>query len=84
MGNEKDKILILSRWWKENKVTAVINFNREVITALVPFSRGKWKKILDSADERWDGPGTSTPDKLLGKEQNITIKKSSISVYELE
>ncbi|MFZ0455141.1 MAG: malto-oligosyltrehalose trehalohydrolase [Ignavibacteriaceae bacterium] len=84
IGNEKDKIVILSRWWKENKITSIINFNNEAVTALIPFSGGKWRKILDSADIVWDGTGTSTPDKLLGKEQNITIKKSSISVYELE
>ena len=84
IGTEIEKILILSRWWKENKIITVMNFNREVVTTLIPFSRGKWKKILDSADKIWDGPGTSTPDKILGKEQNITIKKSSVSVYELE
>ena len=84
IGNEKDKIVILSRWRKENKITAVLNFNREIVTTKIPFSAGKWKKILDSADNTWEGPGASTPDKLSGKEQNITIKKSSISVYELE
>ena len=84
IGTEKEKILILSRWWKENKVTAIINFNKEVVTSRVPFSGGKWKKILDSAEKIWKGPGTSTPEKILGKEQNITIKKSSISVYEQE
>ncbi len=84
IGTEKEKILILSRWWKENKITAVINFNKEVVTSKVPFSGGKWKKILDSAEKIWNGPGASTPEKLLGKEQNLTIKKSSISVYEQE
>ena len=82
-GTEKDKTLILSRWWKENKIKAILNFNNEVVTAKIPFSEGKWKKVLDSADEKWDGPGASTPEKVLGKKQNITIKKFSISIYEL-
>jgi maltooligosyltrehalose trehalohydrolase len=84
IGTGKEKIVILSRWWKENKITAIINFNQETVTTKVPFSAGKWKKILDSADKMWEGPGTSTPERILGKEQNVTIKKSSISVYELE
>jgi maltooligosyltrehalose trehalohydrolase len=83
-GTEKDKVLILGRWWKGNRITAILNFNSEAVTAEISFSKGKWKKILDSADEKWEGPGASTPEKVLGKPQNITIKKFSISIYELE
>ncbi len=83
-GTGKDKTLILRRWWKGNKITAILNFNNEVVTTKIPFSEGKWEKILDSADEKWEGPGASTPEKVLGKPQNITIKKYSISIYELE
>ncbi len=84
VGTEKDKIVILTRWWKKNKITAVLNFNNEAVTVKVPFSEGKWKKNFDSADIIWEGPGASTPEKILGNEQNITIKKCSISIYELE
>ena len=84
IGTGIDKTLILRRYWKVNKITAILNFNSEVVTAKIPFSEGKWKKILDSADEKWEGPGASTPEKILGKPQNITIKKYSISIYKLE
>ena len=81
---EKDSIIVLTRSNKGSNVTAILNFNEEVFTTKVSFSTGKWKKILDSADEKWEGPGPSTPEKVLGKEQNITIKEFSISLYELE
>jgi maltooligosyltrehalose trehalohydrolase len=83
-GTEKDKLVIICRLWKQNKITAILNFNDEVVTAKIPFSKGKWKKLLDSSDEKWNGPGTSTPERVLGKKQNITIKKFSVSIYELE
>ncbi len=83
-GTGKNGVIVLTRSYKESKVTAILNFNEEVFTTKVPFSTGKWKKILDSADEIWEGPGPSTPDMVLGKVQNITIKKFSISIYQLE
>jgi maltooligosyltrehalose trehalohydrolase len=83
-GTEKEKVVIINRRWDKNKITAILNFNNEVTTAKVSFSKGNWKKILDSSDEKWMGPGTSTPGRVLGKKQNVTIKKFSVSIYELE
>jgi len=67
---------------KNKNYFILYNFDSEAVTALVPFPRGNWKKIFDSADEEWNGPGTSTPKKIIGKSQNITIKKFSLSVYQ--
>ncbi|MGE5847420.1 MAG: alpha amylase C-terminal domain-containing protein, partial [Ignavibacteria bacterium] len=67
---------------KNKNYFILFNFDSEAVTALVPFPRGNWKKIFDSAAEEWDGPGTSTPRKIIGKSQNITIKKFSLSVYQ--
>jgi len=67
---------------KNKNYFILYNFDSEAVTALVPFPRGNWEKIFDSADEEWNGPGTSTPKKIIGKSQNITIKKFSLSVYQ--
>ncbi|MGE5804387.1 MAG: alpha amylase C-terminal domain-containing protein, partial [Ignavibacteria bacterium] len=80
---DSPNVFALSRREQKNKNYFILfNFDSEAVTALVPFTRGNWKKIFDSADEEWDGPGTSTPRKIIGKSQNITIKKFSLSIYQ--
>ena len=50
-----------------SEALAVFNFGGE---AAIPLSLasagGPWRKELDSADERWGGPGTDVPATLPG------------------
>jgi maltooligosyltrehalose trehalohydrolase len=34
------------------------------MTAATPLPAGGWKKILDSADQRWLGPGSLVPEEI--------------------
>jgi len=42
------------------------------------------KKMIDTSAEEWLGPGTSAADHLIGKEQNITLKRELFILYESE
>jgi hypothetical protein len=42
------------------------------------------KKMIDTSAEEWVGSGTSAADHLIGKEQNITLKRESFILYESE
>ncbi|HVO72488.1 MAG TPA: malto-oligosyltrehalose trehalohydrolase [Ignavibacteriaceae bacterium] len=75
-------VFALSRSGKKRNYFMLFNFDSEAVTALVPVPEGNWKKIFDSAGEEWKGPGASAPGKIIGKKQNITIKKYSLSIYE--
>jgi maltooligosyltrehalose trehalohydrolase len=81
IDSDHPDIFGLRRRGKHKNYFILFNFASEAVTARVPVPGGNWKKIFDSADEVWDGPGASTPEKLLGKNQNITIKKFSLSIY---
>ncbi|MFO7447487.1 MAG: malto-oligosyltrehalose trehalohydrolase [Ignavibacteriaceae bacterium] len=81
---EDQKVIQLNRLNGSERIFAVFNFNSETVTTLVDFPRGNWKKIFDSASEKWLGSGESTIARIIGKKQNLTIRKLSFSLYEME
>ncbi len=61
---EKERVLFLRRWADNSDVFAVFAFGEDQAILDLPVPVGRWRKLLDSADERWDGGGTSLPDTL--------------------
>jgi hypothetical protein len=43
------------------------NFQGSAALVEMPFSAGRWRKRLDSADKRWLGPGTAVPELITCK-----------------
>lgn len=82
-GIEDEKVIFYHRWKRENEVYCIMNFSDMEVTAFAPLSEGRWKKLLDSADGRWMGRGSSMPERLENK-QDITIKEFSFALYQLE
>ena len=39
-------------------------FSTQQMTVPLPLPSGRWKKILDSADQRWLGPGSVLPEEI--------------------
>ncbi len=80
--SEEDKILIQKRWFEEDTTFMVYSFNNRPIT--MQFSQeGKWRKLVDSADSEWNGPG-STLAPQLSESQLLHILPRSFAVYSLE
>lgn len=79
----EDKILTFRRSWDESKILGVMNFDRQPQTVRFALPPGRWKKIADSADPLWLGPGSLAPGHL-GKTQAIDLSPSSFSVYQTE
>jgi maltooligosyltrehalose trehalohydrolase len=55
---EQDQTLCVRRWHAEQEVLLVLHFGRLQASVRVPAPVGRWHKRLDSADERWQGPGS--------------------------
>jgi maltooligosyltrehalose trehalohydrolase len=64
LGYEQAKLLFVRRWAKDNEVIMVFNFNENQTSIVLPFPAGRWSKILDSSDKRWQGSGGSIPEQL--------------------
>ncbi|MGE5436469.1 MAG: malto-oligosyltrehalose trehalohydrolase [Syntrophothermus sp.] len=76
-----DKLILLRRWFADNEVFIIFNFTENTITHMIDVPEGNWNKLLDSSSEKWNGPGESLLENLIGHSQNITIKAYSFAVY---
>lgn len=56
--DEKQKSLLIHRWYEDSHVVIVCNFG-DVKSGAFNFPEGRWKKLLDSAESQWDGAGSS-------------------------
>jgi maltooligosyltrehalose trehalohydrolase len=76
---EEEKAMFVQRWSNGNKVSILFNFNNAKQRISPPFSNGKWKKILDSAEQKWGGSGSSLPDEL-SQHSNLLLQLSPLSI----
>jgi maltooligosyltrehalose trehalohydrolase len=81
-GDEEKKVVFMKRWRDDHHILAIFNFNKkDVKLDSLPY-KGLWKKILDSSDTKWNGPGTLLPESM-GKSQKITMRKESFALYQI-
>ncbi|MCG2711991.1 MAG: DUF3459 domain-containing protein, partial [Candidatus Omnitrophica bacterium] len=81
--DEKQKLLFWRRWYNRNELFCVLNFAKFDASFSFEASDGKWKKVIDSAKEIWQGGGTLLPD-IIENKQNLNIKMSSFALYQKE
>jgi maltooligosyltrehalose trehalohydrolase len=62
MGQERT-IVISSRSADREALTA-LHFGADAAEVALPLSAGRWRKVFDSAEDRWRGPGATTPDSI--------------------
>lgn len=82
-GIEGKKILTLYRWHGKSKIFCIINFNRTDTPLYIHLEKGLWKKLLDSSEAKWMGPGSLAPERLL-ESQKLVIKPRSFILYTKE
>jgi len=58
VGFEREKILYVRRWCEVQDVCLMLHFGRSQTSLRLPLPVGQWHKRLDSAEERWCGPGS--------------------------
>ncbi len=63
-GLEEKNALIVRRWVESDRIVAVYHFGDQERDIEFPLAPGPWRKLLDSADERWGGPGSPVPARI--------------------
>lgn len=58
------QVLCIQRRCDEQEVFVIFHFGKSPTSVQLPLSAGRWQKWLDSTDERWQGPGSSTAAEL--------------------
>jgi len=81
-GREEPRLVFLRRWSAGSQVFCVMNFDRQEAAFNASLPSGSWKKLLDSADEEWEGLGSSLPE-FIEEDQALTISGVSLALYEL-
>lgn len=80
-GFEDLKVLLLQRRRRQYRIMCLFNFSTESARFEVHLPAGNWKKILDSAESSYGGPGPLLPEGMAG-EQDLLMPPRSIAVYE--
>ncbi len=81
-GFEPQRVLALRRWAGPEEAFTIFNFSEVQSEVTAPGLRGRWTKILDSADNRWQGSGCTLPEKLDAQEiVNLSLPGRSLAVF---
>ena len=79
-GSEEQKLFVLKRWHNAGEVYLVGNFGSDDTEMTASLNKAAWKKILDTSEERWMGPGSLLPDWITGGKR-IIVRGQSMAVY---
>jgi maltooligosyltrehalose trehalohydrolase len=79
-GLEKERMVYMWRWHKRSQILCLMNFNDCSKSAKIKLPHGRWKKIFDSADEKWLGPGPELPEKITAGKQ-LRLRPFNFAVY---
>ncbi|MDD4939242.1 MAG: malto-oligosyltrehalose trehalohydrolase [Candidatus Omnitrophica bacterium] len=79
-ADEGRKILVLRRYYEDSGICALMNFSAQTQGLSLEFS-GKWRKIIDSSDEKWQGGGSTLPDEVFSPAE-LLIDPFTAAVWE--
>ncbi|MFH1282774.1 MAG: malto-oligosyltrehalose trehalohydrolase [bacterium] len=82
-GFENKKILIMKRWNDSCFTICIYNFSNQISEIEYNFVGGSWKKMLDSSETKWNGPGTQIPD-IIENNSRISLKPASFCLFKKE
>ena len=57
-------MLFVRRWTGSDEAFLIFSISEQQMTVPLPLPAGRWKKILDSADQGWLGPGSLLPEEI--------------------
>jgi maltooligosyltrehalose trehalohydrolase len=78
-ADEEARVLVVRRRSGTNEVLAVFHFGDGARVAVAGL-QGRWEKLMDSADQRWAGPGSQTPEELA-EEERLQLGSTSFVLY---
>ena len=82
-GEEEKKMIFAQRWHSNSCVYCIMNFNDRKISFSPDFIEGKARKLIDSSDAKWMGPGSQTLE-ILEQPQELTMNPFCFTLYRRE
>lgn len=79
LGYEKEKVLLVRQWKDDEDLIVLFHFGRRPAMLSLPVPSGAWSLRVDSAERRWDGPGSMLPRLIQGEGGDITFSLAALS-----
>lgn len=82
-GLKKEKVIFMRRFndGEGTQAFLIINLNGLNLKIEVDLPEGKWKKLLDSSDEKWDGRGSLIPEVIVSGAV-ASVRGHSLSLFQ--
>jgi maltooligosyltrehalose trehalohydrolase len=77
------KVLLIERWSGTSRVVVGFHFGDAATEFVLPIATGRWKKLLDSAEPRWHGPGTPLPELIESRGDSARLPIAPWTVFVL-
>ena len=76
---ERERTLVLRRWCDLNEVVSIFHFSPTASDVSFQLPAGGWVKDLDSAERKWNGPGSTIPPEIVsGREVSLKLNPYSV------
>ena len=79
LGYEKEEVLLVRHWKDDEDLIVLFHFGRKPVTLSLPVPSGAWSLRFDSADSRWNGPGSALPALIQGDGGDVPFSLASLS-----
>jgi len=80
----EEQVLALTRWAPDGGTLALLHFGPEARRLRLRIPRGPWTRLVDSAEERFGGPGARSPQRLSTAGTSlaeVTIAGHAAAIY---
>jgi maltooligosyltrehalose trehalohydrolase len=79
---EHERVLTVRRWSAADEAVAIFHFGEVPARISISLPEGRWTKRLDSANERWHGPGSKLPTEIASKEKvSLSVKPHAFVLF---
>jgi maltooligosyltrehalose trehalohydrolase len=80
--DETGKLIGSRRWFEQTQTLAMFHFGEQQGHLTPQLPKGSWTQLLDSADVRWDGPGSHLPQHFTTTDNlSLHFAPHSVVVY---
>jgi maltooligosyltrehalose trehalohydrolase len=80
--DDERKVIMVERWHRESRVLSIINTDSSDVSFMPVTDDHEWKKIMDSSESKWHGPGTLLKEKIKGRHE-LEMRAHSLALYEI-
>ncbi len=80
--DEQTGVLVVLRWSESEETLLLFHFDDELAEVDIPFLGAPWRRVLDSAEPMWGGPGTLSPEEVdVDRDGLVALQPNSFALY---